>query len=283
MKRFCLSILLLLLVLFVPTTVSAAAPDGAGPWADSVVSSSQGLRKDGSAVLPARSNPTSALGVAENDTLDGSFFSLGFGGSIVLGFDNGISGGTLVVEATNPGYPNETAQVEVSPDGSVWTVAGSVTTDGEVALPQSVSCAKFVRLTDTSNHVNFADATADAYDVDGVRSTGESCTVVTPTPTVTPTPVCGSGSQCCDVTVSQSNTTTAVTVIGASANTGGNKANKNTGGTVSITTKKAKTTVNVTTTGGHNVANVTGCCGSTSTKNVIKNNGAGSKNTIKIH
>lgn len=280
MKRFCLSILLLLLILFVPSSVSAAAPDGVGPWADTVVSSSQALRKNGTAVLPARSNPTAALGIAENNTLDGSFFSLGFGGSITLGFDNGISGGTLVVEATNPGYPNEKAQVEVSPDGTTWTVAGTVTTDGEVALPQSVSCAKFVRLTDTSNAADFADDTADAYDVDGVRSTGDTCTVVTPTPT----PPCdGSGTGCCDTNVTQSNVTKSNTVIVATSNTGGNKVSGNTGGTSNITTKKAKTTVNVTTTGGNNVANVSGCCGTKSTKNVIKNNGAGSKNTIKVN
>lgn len=279
MKRFCLSILFLLLVLVVPSSVSAAAPDGAGPWADTVVSSSQGLRKDGSAVLLVRSNPAAALGVAENDTVDGNFFSLGFGGSMTLGFDNGISGGTLVVEATNLGYPNEKAQVEVSPDGTTWTVAGTVTTDGEVALPQSVSCAKFVRVTDTSTPADFADDTADAYDVDGVKSTGNTCTVATPTPTP---PCTGGGTGCCDTKVTQTNVTKSNTVIVANSNTGGNKVSGNTGGNSNITTKKAKTTVNVATTGGNNVANISGCCSGGSSKNIIKDNGAGSKNKIVI-
>lgn len=282
MKRFCLSILLFLLLLVIPSTVSAAAPDGAGPWADSVVSTSQGLRKDGTAVLPVRSNAASALGVAENDTTDGNFYSLGFGGTLVLGFDNGISGGTLIVEATNPGYPNEKANVEVSPDGTTWTVAGTVTTDGEVSLPQSVTCAKFVRLTDISNPADFSDTTADAYDVDGVKSTGNNCTVPTPTPT----PPCDQNDkECCagNVTINQSNSTTSVTVVKSVANSGNNKANGNTGGDTAIKTGKAKSKVVVVTTGGNNTANVSGCCGAGSSKNVIKNNGAGSKNTINAH
>lgn len=280
MKRICLSLLVLLLTLFVPSSVFAAPPDGPGPWADTVVSSSQGMRKDGSAVLPARSNPASALGVAENDTVDGSFYSLGFAGSITLGFDNGISGGTLIVEATNPGYPAEKAKVEVSSDGSTWVLAGTVTQDGEVSLPQSVTCAKFVRVTDTSNPADFSDGTADAYDVDGVKSTGSNCTVPTPTPPC--------DSKCCgDVTINQSNKTKVITVISAHANTGGNSASGNTGGNVSITTKKAKNKVTVTTTGGSNIANVgsSSCCSSSSsgsTNITISGNGTGSTNTVTV-
>jgi hypothetical protein len=154
----------------------AAAPDGQGPWADTVVSSNQGLTRDGNPVPAARSNPSAALGVAENDTVDTHFFSLGFGGVITLGFDNGISSGTYVVEATNQGYPNETAKVEVSEDGNNWFLAGNVTQDGTVSLPKEVSCGKFVRITDTSNKRDFSDGTADAYDVDGVRAEGDNCT-----------------------------------------------------------------------------------------------------------
>src|ERR1700722_2761947 len=105
----CLS----LFVIFSPAF--AAAPDGLGPWADTVVSFHQGLQKNGLPVAAARSNPNAAVGVAENTPMvDSSFVSLGFGGNIVLGFDNGISSGAMVVEATNePGYPIETAKVEM--------------------------------------------------------------------------------------------------------------------------------------------------------------------------
>ena len=152
----------------------AAVPDGLGPWADSVVTTAQGLQKNGLPVQAIRSDPTSALGVAENDTVAGHFYSLGFGGTITVGFDNGISSGTFVVEATNHPYPSESATVEVSQDGVNYYLAGTVTEDGSVALPRQVACGKFVRITDTSNTENF-EPTADGYDVDGVQAQGLSC------------------------------------------------------------------------------------------------------------
>jgi hypothetical protein len=166
----------------------AAAPDGLGPWADSVFSVSQGLMKNGVAVPLIRSDTTAALGVAENTpTVDSTFFSLGFGGSIVLGFDNGISSGAMVVEATvEPGYPDETARVEMSDDGITWVMAGNVIQGGTVSKPEQVACAKYVRITDTSNPAIMPDDIADGYDVDGVRATPSL--TLTPTPTDTPTP-----------------------------------------------------------------------------------------------
>ncbi len=281
MKRFCLAFFLsLTLALLAPMSSFAAPPDGGGPWADTVVSSSQALRKDGSAVLPARSDPTSTLGVAENDTVDSHFFSLGFGGSITLGFDNGISSGTLIVEATNPGYPPEKAKVEVSPDGSTWTLAGTVTQDGEVALPQNVRCAKFVRLTDVSNPSDFSDDTADAYDVDGVKALGDPCEVPTPTPPC--------DKNCCgDVTISQSNTTSVQTIISSSAISGGNKIKNNTNSTINLRTGKAKNKTLVAVTGGSNNVNTGGCCNKDccgKANNItIQNNGAGSNNSVVVH
>lgn len=161
-------------LLFVTPTF-AAAPDGAGPWADSVFSVSQGLMKNGAAVPAARSDPNAALGVAENDTVEPHFFSLGFGGKLALGFVNGISSGVIVVEATNPNYPAEKAKVEVSENGTTWVDAGTITQDGTVNKPAGVGCAKYVRLTDVSDPAVFTDATADGYDVDGVKATGEPC------------------------------------------------------------------------------------------------------------
>jgi hypothetical protein len=153
----------------------AAVSDGVGPWADNVVATNQGTRQDGSAVLAIRSDPTSAVGVAENTTTDGTFYSLGFGGDITLGFDNGISSGVIVVEATNNPYPDETAKVEVSPDNTTWTVAGNVAEDGTVTVPQRVGCVNYVRVTDTSDKTQY-ESTADGYDVDGVEAQGTLCT-----------------------------------------------------------------------------------------------------------
>ncbi len=277
-KLFTAVISLCLVFSLFVSPILAAAPDGAGPWADSVVSSVQGLRKDGSAVPAVRSDPTSALGVAENNTTDGNFYSLGFGGVITLGFVNGISSGVLVIEATNPGYPGETAKVEVSSDGVTYVTAGNVTADGDVNVPAGVSCAKYVRITDTSNVNNFSDGTADAYDVDGVQAKGEACT---PTPSPTPGGSCGCGGS---TVIKQTNNTTVINGITSNANTGNNTSAFNTGGTSNITTGGASNTTNVTVIAGSNTANVGGggCCAGGVNAAII-GNGAGSVNTIKIN
>ncbi len=185
-----LSALLTIALLSSSTTpVFAAAPDGPGPWADSVLSFSQGLMKNGLPVPPDRSDPTDALGVAEFSLIDG-YFSLGFGGNIVLGFENGMSDGAIIVESTFPDYPGESAVVDMSQDGIVWVHAGAVTQDGIVFQPDEVLCAQYIRITDTSNPDNFPDEIADGYDVDGVQTTGDSCDPqATPSPTPTPVPI----------------------------------------------------------------------------------------------
>lgn len=284
MKKITLfSVLFMFFVLaFVfPRSTQAAAPDGAGPWADSVVTSSQGNTKGGtpvSTVNPARSNPTSTVGVAEGDTVDSHFFSLGFGGSITLGFDNGISSGTFVVEATNMPYPTEQARVELSADGSTWYTAGVVSQSGSVSMPTALSCAKYARITDVSNPNDFSDNNADGYDVDGVRAEGESCVVVTPTPTPTPTP--GGGSGC---TVVQSNTLGVLTVVGTNLNTGNNVVKKTTGGNVKVKTGSATATITTSVTGGINTASGCCCCSTPSAVSaLITGNGAGSRSRILI-
>lgn len=85
-----------------------------------------------------------------------------------------------------------------------------------------------------------------------------------------------------ETTVTQSNATVAYTLVVASSNSGGNNANMNTGGDVSIETGKAVTNATVSVTGGNNVATVDDCgCPEGSTDNTIKNNGADSTNKIK--
>ncbi len=188
-----------LTVMLFASSANAAAPDGSDPWADSVVlPSSQGLTNENQPVSVTRSDASQALGIAEDTDVDGTFYSLGFGGSITLRFDNGIANGVFVVESTRtepgyPFYPEETAQVEISEDGSPgsWYFAGNVSQDEAVSQPQEVSCAQYVRITDTSVLGNFADYPgADGYDVDGVEAQeGEPCDPpVSPTPTPTSPP-----------------------------------------------------------------------------------------------
>lgn len=161
----------------------AATPDGYGPWADIVLYQKQGLRADGTAVLPLRSNSKSALGVAENDNSDGSFFSLGFGGEIILGFKNKIVNGTgmdvdvKLVEATFEPYPKELVDVYVLKVERChrisWVkIASNVNKDASLPMPASVPSTHVVKLVDVSDKSLFtgSNLNADGYDVDGVSS-----------------------------------------------------------------------------------------------------------------
>lgn len=260
--------------------VFAAAPDSLGPWADAVVAASQANTKGGqpvSTVNPARSNPTSTLGVAENDTVDSHFFSLGFGGSVTLSFDNGISSGVFVVEATNPDYPLEKAKVEISQDGSTWIHAGTITQDGTVTKPSQIGCAHYVRITDESNTADFSEATADGFDVDGVQAQGQTCTPPSPSPT----PI-----GCCTgcATITQTNTSSVANTVVTSANTGNNTATFNTGGHTAILTGDVKQKIAITNTGNTNIATTSsGCCPGGNTSVTISGNGAGSHNAVTIN
>lgn len=203
-KNYVLPIVMgLLLNIFLAKEVQAGSPDGSGPWADSVVSANQGFMKNGQPVPAARSNPQAALGVAEQSLIDTDFFSLGFGGNIVLRFDNGVRNGLVVIETTFSGYPVEKADVSVSTDGTTWISAGIVNQDGQISIPENVPCVNYVKITDVSNSADFSDETADAYDVDGVQAiNAQTCDNQYPTPTLdpsvtpinTPTPVQSNGS-----------------------------------------------------------------------------------------
>ena len=81
----------------------AVTVDGLDNYADTVVDAQQGLRKNGTPVVPERSDPNAMLGAPQNtDTIN--FYSLGYGGSVVLGFNedilNGAGNDLKVVETT---------------------------------------------------------------------------------------------------------------------------------------------------------------------------------------
>ncbi len=146
-------------------------------YAASVVSYSPGLRKDNLPVLPERSDPTKALGIPQNnDSLN--FVSLGFGGELVLGFDQiiqNIDGDDISVVETSFGSPScssypETIRMYVSPDGSNWTDLGTGCLDSNFELG-SVADARYVRLVDITDRNAFSGgSTVDGFDVDGVMS-----------------------------------------------------------------------------------------------------------------
>lgn len=155
-------------------------------FADSVVSSSQGVRKNGTPVLANRSNTASVLGPNESSGLPsdpavaaGTFYSLGFknngttdGGSIIVEFtDNVIVDGPgndlQVWEVTGGTYPDEHVRIEVSQDGINWFVAAAnLTRDAQADLVTSgLTWAKYIRLTDITPIGPF-EPEADAYDLD---------------------------------------------------------------------------------------------------------------------
>ncbi len=155
-------------------------------FADSVATSSQGVRKNGTPVLANRSVTASVLGANQSSGLPsdpavpaGSFFSLGFknsgasdGGSIVVEFtDNVIIDGPgndlQVWEVTGGAYPDEHVRIEVSQDGVNWFVAAAdLTRDAQADLAGSgLTWAKFIRLTDITP-IGAFEPEADAYDLD---------------------------------------------------------------------------------------------------------------------
>jgi hypothetical protein len=165
-------------------------------FADSVVDSNQGERKNGTAVTPDRINPAFALGAPQssgasfdNPVVASSFFSLGFdeipaedstpteGGWIVLEFtDNYIVDGPgndiRAWEVTGgTSYPVEKIKIEVSQNGSAWYVLeSSADRDAEADLADvGLSWAQYVRITDVSVRSEFED-TADGYDLDAVSA-----------------------------------------------------------------------------------------------------------------
>ena len=156
-------------------------------WADEAVLElvNQGLKKNGGAVNANRSNPAVALGLPQSAGNDfesaviGTFYSLGFGGTVVYRFENYIAneaGDDLKIyeitggKASKP-YPIEKAQVDVSQDSINWFAFPNEAIRDEsfdlddVFLPW----VHYVRVTDTSDpEIHSNDA--DGYDLDAVEA-----------------------------------------------------------------------------------------------------------------
>ena len=150
-----------------------------------VVSKSQGLRKDGLAILQNRSNPSSVLAKG------GEFFSLGFTGHVTVEFYEKIVPGdtiAVVVEVTGGSYPLEKAEVFVSMDNQNWFPIGEVSnaTGGgyyktsSILVPElldgqpfPISYARYIKLEDRTDStlVEFP-GDADGFDVDAIYVQG---------------------------------------------------------------------------------------------------------------
>lgn len=133
---------------------SAASANAAVIYASSVVSADQP-----GTVLPSRSNPASAFGAA-----DGKFYSLGLGGSIVLGFSSYVGGKGTVTEITNLPRNSyiESAIFSVSLDGNSWTTLGEYS--NKVTSLYSAGPFLYLKVEDTSPVV----ARRDGYDIDSI-------------------------------------------------------------------------------------------------------------------
>jgi len=161
---------------------------GAG-WADEVVESDQGLEKDGDPVKDARSIEESVLGEPEPPTVnpDSGFYSLGFGGSITVKFDQfveNVEGNDLSFHEVTSGrnsYPEELADVEVSQNGVDWEYIGTVSSkdmNGVGLLDFNStgwSWIRYVRITDVTNPDIHTDGNADGYDIDAIDATWTVC------------------------------------------------------------------------------------------------------------
>lgn len=140
---------------------------------------SQGLKKDGTFVKEARSDPEQGL-VFEEGRDESNFFSLGFGGYIVVEFDcpvrNGDGNDLKVIEDTWGSYPLEKAEVSAGQDGEEWIylgVADNTNADGIHTISEfdlgELESARYVKIVDTSKP-NDHNSEADGYDLNAVQA-----------------------------------------------------------------------------------------------------------------
>ncbi len=156
--------------------------------ATQVINYTAGLRKNGTAITPARAIPANALGLPQG-TNTVNFVALGFGGSLTLKFDyvifdNAATNDLSLVETSfgNPSCASysEKVMVEGSLDGINWIMLTNedICLDGEIDI-NNAGVIQYVRLTDRSASSKFS-GTADGYDVDGLVVINECATNATP-------------------------------------------------------------------------------------------------------
>ncbi|MCA1752607.1 MAG: T9SS type A sorting domain-containing protein [Flavobacteriales bacterium] len=133
----------------------------------------QGPQTNGNDVSDDRSNPEVALGVPAGDNSAGSFFSLGVGGFIEIGFDgivlDGPGNDLQVVETSFSGNDcglndDEFADIELSSDGINYVFYGTICRNEEIDIALTgLEFITAIRITNSESNT-----TTDGYDLDGV-------------------------------------------------------------------------------------------------------------------
>ena len=149
-------------------------------YADFVVNYSQGLKKDGNPVRPGRSVPEQGLAF-ETGQDETNFFSLGFGGWLIAGFNcpirNGPGDDVRVIEDTWGAYPLEKAEVYASNDGVNWVYLGLADNTNRYLNIHTITAfdlgsmteARYIKVVDvTDKAVHNNDA--DGYDLNAIES-----------------------------------------------------------------------------------------------------------------
>lgn len=159
---------------FSPATAQSVDDNGAEPcYGLEVLDFLQGPKTNGSPVEADRSNPDVTLGAPSLDNSAGSFFSLGVGGYIEIGF-NGIvldlpGNDIKIVETSFSGNDcglgdDEFADIELSNDGINWEFYGTICRNEEIDIADvGLDFVTAIRITNSA-----ATSTPDGYDVDGV-------------------------------------------------------------------------------------------------------------------
>ncbi len=156
------------------SAIECGFPEPVTCYAHQIVSVNQGLKQNDTPVDANRSNPLTVLGAPQNDdTLN--FYSLGFGGEMVVAFDLpilNVSGDDVVLTETTFGnrsyesYP-ETAAVFASQNGVGWVFLGFAEHDASFDLG-SLSWAQYIKIVDISETDAFGPLD-DAFDIDALE------------------------------------------------------------------------------------------------------------------
>jgi len=148
-------------------------------YASAVIDYYQGLRKDGTSVRLQRSTPEQGLAFEAGQD-ESNFFSLGFGGWIIVEFDcpirNGDGNDVKVIEDTWGSYPLETADVYASQDGTTWTYLGEADNTNQAGIHTisefdlgDLEWAKYIKIVDITDPA-LHGSDADGYDLNAVES-----------------------------------------------------------------------------------------------------------------
>ncbi|NMH28841.1 T9SS type A sorting domain-containing protein [Flavobacterium silvaticum] len=152
---------------------NAVAQEGQGCYAQTVENYTPGTLKNSANPVPAdRQHADRALGVPQNDNTE-NFVSLGYGGSLTLGFGGAVMDGVgkdlYVVEtsyASNDCLSDgiERAQVYLSQNGTDFVWAGELCRDGSVDIAAAgFTWASYIKIENDAT-----STTPDGFDVDGV-------------------------------------------------------------------------------------------------------------------